>query len=62
MFSPTSTVTNRLANTRCWIGHWPAETPAQLRELKKQGKISLQQSVWVSWVELSREVGPEMKK
>ncbi len=45
-----------------WIGHWPAETPAQLRELKKQGKISLQQSVWLSWVELSREIGPEMKR
>ncbi len=45
-----------------WIGHWPDETPEQLAELKRQGKISLQQAIWLSWVELSREIGPEMKK
>jgi hypothetical protein len=47
---------------RGWIGHWPDEPPARLRELKKQGKISLAQSIWLAWVELSREIGPEMKK
>lgn len=45
-----------------WIGHWPDESPEQLAELKKQGKISIAQSMWLSWVELFREIGPEMKK
>jgi hypothetical protein len=45
-----------------WIGHWPDESPAQLAELKRQRKISIAQSIWLSWVELSRGVGPEMTK
>jgi hypothetical protein len=45
-----------------WIGHWPDQSPEQLTELKKQGKISLEQGIWLSWVDLFREIGPEMKK
>lgn len=45
-----------------WIGHWPDETPAQLAELRKQGKIKIDQSIWLSWVELFREIGPAMVK
>jgi hypothetical protein len=45
-----------------WIGHWPDQTPEQLAELKQQGKISLAQAIWLSWVELFRELGSEMKK
>ncbi len=45
-----------------WIGHWPDKSPEELAELKQQGKISLEQAVWLSWVELFREIGPEMKK
>jgi hypothetical protein len=45
-----------------WIGHWPDETPEQLAELKKEGKITIAQSMWLSWVELFREIGPEMTK
>jgi hypothetical protein len=45
-----------------WIGHWPDQSPGKLTELKKQGKISLAQSIWLSWVELFREIGPEMTK
>lgn len=45
-----------------WIGHWPDETPQQLAELKKQGKATIAQAIWLSWVELFREIGPEMKK
>lgn len=45
-----------------WIGHWPDESPEQLVELKKQGKASLAQAIWLAWVELFREVGREMVK
>ncbi len=45
-----------------WIGHWPDQSPEQLAELKKQGKISIEQAIWLSWVELFREIGPEMQK
>ena len=43
-----------------WIGHWPDESPAQLSELKKERKISIKQAIWLSWVDLFREVGPAM--
>jgi hypothetical protein len=45
-----------------WIGHWPDESPDKLQELKQQGKIDIKQSIWLSWVELFREVGPQMKE
>jgi len=45
-----------------WIGHWPDESPEKLLELKQQGKIDLKQAIWLSWVELFREVGPQMTK
>jgi hypothetical protein len=45
-----------------WIGHWPDQSPEQLAELRQQGKISIGQAIWLSWVELFREVGPEMVK
>jgi hypothetical protein len=45
-----------------WIGHWPDEVPAKLAELKKSGQSSIPQAIWLSWVELFREVGPEMRK
>lgn len=45
-----------------WIGHWPDESPAKLEELKKSGKATIHNAIWLSWVELFREVGPEMLK
>jgi hypothetical protein len=45
-----------------WIGHWPDQSPEQLGEFKKQGKITIEQAIWLSWVELFREIGPKMKK
>jgi len=45
-----------------WIGHWPDQSPEQLTELKKQGKITIEQAIWLSWTELFREIGPEMTK
>lgn len=44
-----------------WIGHWPDESPAALMELKKSGKATIQNAIWLSWVELFRELGPSMR-
>lgn len=43
-----------------WIGHWPDESPTQLAELKESGKATIQNAIWLSWVELFREIGPQM--
>jgi hypothetical protein len=48
--------------TQGWIGHWPDQSPEELAKLKKQGRITIEQSIWLSWVDLFREIGPEMKK
>lgn len=43
-----------------WIGQWPDESPEELAELRKAGKATLQNAIWLSWVELFREIGPQM--
>ncbi len=43
-----------------WLGHWPDESPAQLAELKATGKATIHNAIWLSWVELFKDVGPEM--
>ncbi len=43
-----------------WIGHWPDESPARLAELKSAGKATIQNAIWLSWVELFQAIGPEM--
>ncbi|MEQ8667546.1 MAG: cellulase family glycosylhydrolase [Pirellulales bacterium] len=43
-----------------WIGHWPDESPAELAELKKSGKATIQNATWLSWVELFQAIGPQM--
>lgn len=43
-----------------WIGHWPDEPPAELAELKKAGKATIQNAIWLSWVDLFQEIGPQM--
>jgi hypothetical protein len=43
-----------------WIGHWPDESPVELAELKKTGKATIHNAIWLSWVELFREIGPRM--
>jgi hypothetical protein len=45
-----------------WIGHWPDESPEELTELRNESKASMAQAIWLAWVELFREIGPEMKK
>jgi hypothetical protein len=43
-----------------WIGHWPDESPAELAELKKTGKATIHNAIWLSWVELFQEIGSQM--
>lgn len=43
-----------------WMGHWPDESPAKLAELKKTGKATIHDAIWLSWVELFQEIGSQM--
>ena len=43
-----------------WIGHWPDESPVRLAELKQTGKATIHDAIWLSWVDLFREIGPQM--
>lgn len=43
-----------------WIGHWPDESPAKLAELKRTGKATIHNAIWLSWVELFQEIGSQM--
>lgn len=43
-----------------WMGHWPDESPAKLAELQKAGKATIHNAIWLSWVDLFREIGPQM--
>ncbi len=43
-----------------WMGHWPDEAPAKLAELKKTGQATIHNAIWLSWVELFREIGSQM--
>ena len=43
-----------------WIGHWPDESPAELARLKKTGQATIQNAIWLSWVDLFQEIGPQM--
>jgi sugar phosphate isomerase/epimerase len=45
-----------------WMGHWPDESPQKLRELKKTGEATIHNAIWLSWVDLFEEVGPEMTR
>jgi hypothetical protein len=43
-----------------WMGHWPDESPAKLAELKRTGKATIHNAIWLSWVDLFKEIGPQM--
>lgn len=45
-----------------WLGHWPDESPAKLEELKKSGQATIHNAIWLSWVELFKEIGGPMKE
>ena len=43
-----------------WIGHWPDESPAQLAKLEETGEATIHGAIWLSWVNLFKELGPHM--
>lgn len=43
-----------------WIGHWPDESPTKLAELRDTGKATIHSAIWLSWVDLFKELGPQM--
>jgi hypothetical protein len=43
-----------------WIGHWPDESPASLAEMKKSGKATIHSTIWLSWIDLFKEIRPQM--
>ena len=43
-----------------WIGHYNGEPIAELESLQKTGTITLQQSIWLAWLRLFRDLGPIM--
>ena len=43
-----------------WIGQYPSETPDQLLALRRSGKLTPGQALYLSWIELFRELGPQM--
>jgi hypothetical protein len=43
-----------------WIGHWPDDSPTKLAELKSEGKATIGNLIWLSWVDLFKEINPEM--
>lgn len=45
-----------------WLGHWPDESPAELEALRATGQATIQNAIWLAWVELFVELGAEMTK
>jgi len=43
-----------------WIGQYPDQTSEELAALKRSGKITLGQAMYLSWIDLFRDVGPQM--
>ncbi|MGO8696904.1 MAG: hypothetical protein ACLQVY_04205 [Limisphaerales bacterium] len=44
----------------CWIGQYPSEPLDELLALQKSGKLTLVQSIYLSWIDLFRDLGPQM--
>jgi hypothetical protein len=43
-----------------WIGHYPDESLAELNALRQAKKLTIGQAIYLSWIDLFREIGPEM--
>jgi hypothetical protein len=43
-----------------WIGHYNGESIGRLEALQQSGKITLQQTIWLAWLQLFVETGPSM--
>jgi hypothetical protein len=45
---------------RGWVGHWPDKSPEKLAGLKADGRATIHDLIWLSWVELFQELGGRM--
>jgi hypothetical protein len=43
-----------------WIGHYPLESSAELEALRQSKKITIPQAIYLSWIDLFRDIGSEM--
>lgn len=43
-----------------WLGHWPDKSPLKLAELKRSGNASIEDAIWLSWVECFQRIGEQM--
>lgn len=43
-----------------WIGHWPDQPPSRLADLQKSGNITPGDAMWLGWVNLFKQIGPQM--
>ncbi|WP_397570008.1 cellulase family glycosylhydrolase [Schlesneria sp. T3-172] len=43
-----------------WIGHWPDHSPKDLDARRKSGTATIEDQIWLSWVELFEEIGTAM--
>lgn len=44
-----------------WIGHYDGDSIESLRKMKREGTIKLGQAMYLGWLELFVELGPEMR-
>jgi hypothetical protein len=40
-----------------WLGHYDGQPPAELKQLRAAGKLSISQSLWLDWLELFQKLG-----
>jgi len=43
-----------------WIGHYPDQSSDELRALNRSGKITMAQGMYLAWIDLFRDLGPQM--
>jgi hypothetical protein len=43
-----------------WMGHYSGESISQLEALRRSGKITVGQSLWLEWLKIFQETGPAM--
>lgn len=45
-----------------WFGHWPDTSPTELDPLTRRHEATIKQAIWLSWIKLFQELGPQMRE
>lgn len=48
------------AHAAGWVGHYDGVTPSEYERKRAEGKLTLAESVWLSWLQLAEELRPEL--